>query len=276
MVEPPSLAAEDRAAAETLRNAIQVDDRGGHYTSTAFDELLTAMTIARAQGAQPRVHAGHLVSAHDELWYALTAIQKVAWFAELWNSGDLPDNIWMFFASSDIVGFHIMLRSLMDEAGAVAASVGDNPGSIPDRFAKLQTWLGKPGNDARLGPDLTETIRRCTWFEALRNVRDDILHRGGQALVMLERPHVLFQVHVGLDNRIIVPAVMHNENVVDFPRYAALVLARLHVFLEALAEAVSARDGAHTGSGGLGTKDYHPGLATLRAWLDLLLGEPDG
>lgn len=228
----------DRQAAEGLLQAIcRADD--GYYTSSAFDRLLVVAHIARASSEADHFPYRHLVEVAEHFNHLITLVSKISWLADRRAAGELDDITWMYFCASDILTFYTVMRSLFDEVSAIAARVSKKKGVVPDKdFHRLREWTKKNvRSDEALGRLLAESIRGCDWFNELRDIRDDLVHRSARTIVFLERNRVLFQVHVGLSPRIFIPSVMFNANVVDFPSYSALLMARTATFLEQFARA---------------------------------------
>ncbi len=263
----------DRMAAETFLEAIgKTDD--GFYTSSTFDKLFGAAHITRAVGKTPRFPYGHLLASTQHFGHLATLVYKVAWLAERRAAGELDDITWMYFCGSDILTFHIIMRSLFDEVSAMASRLAVKKGVVPESFDDLRKWVGKKArHESELGIELAEAVRSCDWFEQMRDVRDDLVHRSAQTIVFLEPGRVLFQVHVGPLRRILIPSVMFNENVVNFTAYSALLMARLATFLDRLAAAVFAvvKDFDEEQDGSI--QSFNAGFGVLQSWLRELLAE---
>src|SRR5437868_4258202 len=105
---------EDRTAAKSLLTSITADARGA-CTSTTFDELLIASRVARATQGKSGLPRGHLMGAQEAYQVVLTSIGKVAWLTQQRDNGHLPEELWIYFCASDVVMFHVMARSLLDE-----------------------------------------------------------------------------------------------------------------------------------------------------------------
>jgi hypothetical protein len=148
---------------------------------------------------------------------------------------------------------------------AFVSSISKKKGVVPGRsFEQLRIWLRKPGHAEKLGSELASVVQSCEWFPELRHLRDDLVHYGADQLAFPDRGAILFQVYKRTEKRILLPAVMHSENVVDFERYGALVWARLVVFLEDLAVA-ALRAGLVPEPEAGPVRAYNPGIAVLAA-----------
>jgi len=254
----------DVLAAQSFLDSIQRDD-DGFYTSSPFDELFGAAHVLWATDRAHGFPHRHLIAATEQFGHLTTLALKVAWLAEQRSSGRLDEITWMRFCGSDIVTFHIVMRSLFDEVSAMACRLAAKKRVAPDDFRRLQKWLDKKGShETQLGVELADAVRSCTWFEELRELRDDLVHRSAEALVFLEPGRILFQVHVGSDRRILMPAVMFNDNVVDFTSYSALMMARLATFLDDFAEAVFAILPTLSDERALPIQSFRSGLGTLK------------
>lgn len=261
----------DRVAIEALLKEIRKsDDR--YYTSSLFDRLFGAAHVMRSAPDASRFPYRHLVEANEHFNHLITLIYKIAWLADRRATGELDDVTWMYFCSSDILTFHTVMRSLFDEVSAVAAQLATRSNVVPDKgFHRLRKWAtNEVKSNSLLGETLAESIRGCDWFDDLRDLRDDLVHRSARTIVFLEPDRILFQVHVSLSQRIIIPSVMFNANVVDFPKYAALMMARLAVFLDRFAAGVFAASYLNL-EGAEPVQSFHVGLGVLKTWLQSFL-----
>ncbi|MGD0255546.1 MAG: hypothetical protein ABSB99_08355 [Acidimicrobiales bacterium] len=266
----------DRDVAETALALIQNKGREW-YTSAAFEQVFGAVHMARIDRLIPGFPAVNLVAALELRASAVTIVQKVAWLHERKRSDALDDGRWMYFAASDIVAFHVLLRSLFDSIAVAITRIAPKRGVTAPSFAHLRADLApgskkEPRTRTHLGDELSAAVLSCYWFEDLRDVRDDIVHRGAQALAYPHEDQILFQVHMNFAKRVLVPAVMFNDNVVDWTRYSALVMARVMVFLNLFAEAVFALTPTLEAGRSDGTHSVHPGYAVLRDGISQLLG----
>lgn len=262
---------------ETLTGALGlILNRGDEwYTSASFEQLFGNVHILRHTGVIEGFPHGNLSAILELRSNAVTIVQKLAWLHERKRAGDLDDGRWFYFGASDIVAFHILLRSLFDSVALAINRTAPKRGVTPTSFADLRKAL-MPGSEkeARTQESLGELavpVRTCSWFEDLRQVRDDLVHHEAQTLLFLDDERILFQVHKGFNNRVLVPAVMFNDNVVDWTLYSALMMARLMVFLNRFADAVFAvlpqlRD-SQIGR----TSSSHPGYSVLRGGITQLL-----
>jgi hypothetical protein len=268
----------DRSIASEALGMIQLTPRGPS-TSSVFDQLFASAQIAKATRTAAAFPHHHLTSALVFRDHLLTVLCKVVWLNNHREPENLDSQSWISFAATDIVTFHVLIRSLFDELASLASGVAPQGGVNRDSFAKLRTWLRTgPDNVHKLGEDLANVILDCEWFESLRRVRDDLVHHGAQTFVFPEPGRILFQIHLGPSALVQMPkAVMFNESVVDFTTYSALTMARLMVFLDAFSEVVFTMSDDVRSVRNAGVGSIHPGLGILAFWLqDLLDGQARG
>ena len=260
----------EREIAETALRHIR-SDNGSFYTSSDFDQLYAQVSLAQAVGNlawPPYRHVISVVELHGNL---LTILLKLSWLNARREDG-LDDTSWMFFAASDIVAFHVFLRCLFDEVAGMVREMATKPGVVPESFHDIQRWLGKRvANRGVLGEELADAITSCDWFEDVRELRDDLLHRGARTIVFPERGRILFQVHVGTNRRVLVPPAMFNENIADFAPYSALVMAKLGLFLDQVARVLLGTVESLRVTGPAAIHHGHPGLGVLADWLRALV-----
>ncbi len=188
-----------------------------------------------------------------------TSLQNIVW--DLWNIGTLFDrlertdrlategvlneDLWRLYCNLDVEHFFIQLRSILDYAATCIAAVADRPRSVPDdSMNKLRNWIDRnPGNASRLGTDLVPIVRSHPRFPDIKDVRDDIVHRGGLTMVYGKPGEsLLFQIHQSWRPILTAPKeVMTPEGLIDFRRYGALLFAEVLVFLEGLGAGLAQR-----------------------------------
>ncbi len=265
----------DRQAAEALAQAIHKAG-DGHYTSSVFDRLFGVAHVAHATSEASHFPYRHLVEAREHFQHLITLVYKIGWLADRRAADELDELTWTYFCASDILTFHTVIRSLLDEVSAMASRLGAQRG-VPDKgFHKLRKWvINGAKSDEVLGKALAESVKGCDWFDDLRDIRDDLVHRSARAIVLLEPNRVLFQVHLGTSPKIFIPPVMFNANVVDFTTYAALLMARLATFLDRFAAAVFVAAQYLSEEKDESIQSFHMGLVVLKTWLDDLLAETD-
>lgn len=164
-----------------------------------------------------------------------TIANRLAWEKGLWNNEQLDFGKWMSYSACDIDLFHIEMRSIFDYTAKIIRRISDTPTQVPDSgFNDLKTWLGKDGAKKTLGEDLADLVLSADWFDNLRTVRDESVHRGGMTMVFPDKKEILFQVSKGFHNLVSIPEVMYNENVVRFEPYAGMHFGYLISLLEDL------------------------------------------
>jgi hypothetical protein len=93
-------------------------------------------------------------------------------------------------------------------------------------FSGAQNFARRDGNSDRLGPELTQLIRACAWFDVLRFVRDSIVHEGARPMVFPGYERITFQVYAENVEGLQIEALMFNESLVDFELYAGVLIGQ--------------------------------------------------
>jgi hypothetical protein len=177
----------------------------------------------------------------------------------------LEKGLWRSFSSVDIENVFVQVRSLMDHVSDLIRDHVPKGDQLPHSFDKLRSSMDK--YRSRLSVQLQELVESALWFDHMRGIRNALVHEGGMSLVFGEPGESLhFQVYgKNVKGYISHPALMFNENVVHFERYAALLLANLLGFLDNLGRILRSTDSA---PGWVGrARNYSPGFAVLRAWM---------
>ena len=171
---------------------------------------------------------------HD-IWSLGALVHRLDWMSRQ----DMEFERWFYYASLDIEHFHTEFRAAMDY---LAGIIYRGEGKRRDSYRRLIQWLPKEeGHQEFVGKRLASiALESADWFWKMRTVRDEIMHRGAQALLFESPKMLLFQV-LDTHGRYLIdnPAIMYNKNVAYFARYAALSFARLLVLLDTIAEEVS-------------------------------------
>lgn len=206
----------------------------------------------------------------EDLWNIETLLDRINWQCELWVADNLCDARWNVYVTADIDLFHVEFRSLFDYLARLIRALAEKPGQVPDEasFERLANWVKKSDTNAnsRLGNELAAVVRSAEWFPLIRQVRNDIVHRGASTLVFYEKPRVLFQTYNCEEARLIaLPEVMYNDNVVDFELYAAVFYGYLLDYLEEIANLAYERMNLERVEGR--SRHYNLGLTTARRWL---------
>jgi hypothetical protein len=256
-----------QALAIRATSLIQEDEEGA-FTWSLWDEVsVDALIDARTSGAGPLFRY-----AEKDWWTLLTILSKTEWMKERHKSGHLEDMEWMDYAATEVDLFHVRIRSLLDHLAALLSRCSNHPRGMRLKFFDLKTHLQVPRKRklfGHLGEDIHLVLQRTAWAEDLRQVRDDIVHRGADTLVFPDHNDILFQVHQREKRLVLLHDVMHNEHIVDFRKYAALTLGTLLNLREELAPILieglqMPRDERNQGW------NRHGGLALLREWLQPL------
>jgi hypothetical protein len=249
---------ESSLAVVEVKALFQRDPNGGWYLRGSFVNYSGDLRHAVNRGQIASSSAGRIVQALNhitwDLWNIGSLIARLDWTDQIAQRGQLDVEVWRHFCSLDIEHFHIELRSVLDYAAMCVAASANQLGTVPqDSMNELLKWLQKnPGNRARLGEDLAALIDSLPSFPNIKEIRDEIVHRGGHTLVF-ERPGsgILYQVYSRFFTTVIKPLMgIADGNVIDFRRYGSLLLAQLLLFLERLADKLRARIPAdHNGIG---------------------------
>jgi hypothetical protein len=203
---------------------------------------------------------------HDDIWNIESIFLKSSWMRNLWSQGQIEDMEWYFFATSDINYFHIEFRSIFDYLARVIGETSNLPEKVSRSFEILKNWILKSRNIIKIDSNLRRIILSCEWFNDMREIRDSIVHKGAETMPFFTKYRITFQVHQGLKNKISIPEIMYNPNVVDFELYAGLYIGYLLSYLEEISELFyRLLDLEKTESK---SKSYHPGLKTVRDWIE--------
>ena len=209
-----------------------------------------------------------------------TLSSRLVWELDLADKGELDVWRWMRFAQCDIDVFHIEIRSIFDYLGKVIQRVSDHPENVTDKgFNELSNWLvdekgeAKKENVERLGEDLAKLVLSVDWFNDIKNVRDETLHRGADTMVFPEKGRILFQVNKGYRNLVSFPEVQYNQNVIDFELYAGVYFGYMIAFLENACQVVEKRLPTRKSAYGAGNprKSYGKQLPAIYDWIGKVL-----
>lgn len=243
---------------------IHEDESGRLYSSGRFIDLTNDLRgNVDTGGEEFRRLANYFRYIHQDVWNIETIAFRMEWQKGLISRGEL-DALWgSQFAACDIDLFHIQYRSLFDHIAKIVGMLSGRPETMPDSFRKLRNWVSE--NSSRIAEDLARLVISCHWFSDMREVRDAIVHRDGQTLVFPEEGRILFQVHEGFRNKVNIPEIMFNENIVDFELYAGLLAGYLIAYLEEIAELAQRR--LELRKIGRDAKSYHKGLQVIHDWI---------
>lgn len=260
----------DEGALAAYAAAIQ-DEGDTAQVSGRLEALHAALILDRARTGRTSPLAGPLSGVAGRVENARTVVAKLDWLRSQRDAGALEPMAWMYFAASDVLAFHAFVRGVFDDLADAFVLVADKPGECrKGSFRELRTWAMKSdANVARLGEDIAHLVAACDWFDDLRHVRDQLVHRAAQTIVFPSEPGIMFQVYDRARVLVQGETLGSDGNVVDFTRYSSAVLSRLHQLVNDSSEVVAGRAGLSVD--GLGAWSQHPGLRVSRAWtLDYL------
>lgn len=247
-------------------STIQMDGEG-HFSSGKYVDLIGNIHI----NAALRTELGQLSRCFSIIQQDIKNIQNIIlrldWQMSYLKRGELDQVLWMNFTACDIDIFHVEIRSFFDSLAKAISLVSDNPDNVPNRsFHKLKEWVEKNKNETIIGIDLAAIIRSCDWFDDLKEIRESLIHHGGYTMVFLVPDRITFQIQKGWKNKVFIPEIMYNKNIVDFELYAGLYIGYLMAYLEEISEIFDKRLNLQKlGSTG---KSYHPGLKVIQNWIE--------
>ncbi len=210
-----------------------------------------------------------------------TLSSRLVWELSLSDRKEL--DVWdlIRYAECDIDVFHIEIRSIFDYLERIIQKVSDHPDNVPEKgFNDLRNWLldekgeEKKENVERLGEDLAKLVLSVDWFDDIKNVRDETLHRGADTMVFPEKGRILFQVSKGAKNLISFPEVQFNENVIDFELYAGVYFGYLIAFLEEASKVVEKRLPPRKSAYGVGNpRRSYKELPAIYKWIEKVISK---
>lgn len=210
---------------------------------------------------------------HEDWGNLLTLIKRIEWTLAQVNAGALPEHAWMEFTALDVEHFHVELRSAFDYLARIVIAQSAQPGQTPKgSYSLLSKWAANNIVRARrlLGHDLAQSVADSRkLFLDRKRVRELVVHSGARSLVFPPAEGILFQVYAhGLQFNLLkeLGDLMHNENVVNFKRYASSTLLQFWALVEAVSVQTFSRYALPQVGLGDGAMSYHGGLAVLRDW----------
>lgn len=258
----------DIASIERLRESVLLDGDDGPCQSSGLVRLSASCHIARAMGAEGLDGLSRqLTDITQRNWDLLTIVMKLRWMQERRDDGALDPMGWMLFAANDVNSFLMNTRSLFDHVAKVIRL--ESAGQTPQSFHDLRKWVASDTRDTShmLDPRLVDLVAECDWFDDLRTVRDDILHRSANTTVLPALPYIGVQITKGITDRLLTEEELldtENSNIVRFEWFAVASLGRIHLLLEELSHAV--RELRAIPDRGDGARSRHGGLAVVHEW----------
>lgn len=177
---------------------------------------------------------------NNDVWNICTIASRIEWFRRIAQENQWTEKnpfLWSLYTGLDIELFFIEVRSILDYTAIALKDMSQKPAQVKvGSFREMYQWLEKnPGNKERLGQEASNVIQSAAWYKEIRQLRDDMIHRGFDTVVFgSPRDGVLFQVLSGLEGKVHMEALMWNENVVDFQLYVGLYFARIYALLNKL------------------------------------------
>jgi len=267
---------------EKLRTALSTFQKTeeGYKCPSEFVKLWNNVRLNSIAGVKLPSIGSFLQYITIDLTNIETISSRLVWELELVDKGALNVWQWMRFAQCDIDVFHIEIRSIFDYLGKVIQRVSDHPENVPDKgFNDLSNWLvdekGNPKkeNVERFGEDLAKLVLSVDWFDDIKNVRDETLHRGADTMVFPEKGRILFQISKHYRNLVSFPEVQYNDNVIDFELYAGVYFGYLIDLLENASQVVEKRLPPRKSAYGAGNpyKGYKKQLPAIYDWIRKVL-----
>jgi hypothetical protein len=258
----------DKESIAQLKDSIVLHVDDSPHQSSAFVRFSASCHVARATGREGLggLHR-QLVDITRREWDLFTIVLKLDWLRERRDANELDPMVWMLFAANDVNSFLMNVRSLFDHVAKVIRLVSG--GQTPQSFGDLRKWVAKDTHAHALEPRLVQLVAGCDWFEDLRRVRDDLMHRAAETVVFPEVPYIGVQITKGVTDRLITePELLdpQNSNVAIFERFSVASLARIHVLLEDVAHV--AQDLWAVPDHADGARSGHLGLAVVARWCD--------
>lgn len=237
-----------------------------------FEDFAGDMHIAACMKLPtPPIHFP-LRSISKSLWDIETTIHRIQWQKQLYFDEKIDFGQWYLYAQADIRLFHVEARSLLDHLGLCIKHICD--GSKPkDSFNSLRENCERYFKSGVIPEEIYKIVKDSNWFEPLRDIRDEIVHKGAEVLVFgvkREEP-VLFSVNK--KNNSIIKEILfkHNENeVYNFENYAAYYMANIYHTLDLFGE-VAYKLSKIQRTQVNGASRSHGGLAVIRSWMQELL-----
>lgn len=257
-------------------------DEHGTFSSTRFDNLSMSAgalwAVARTAGGREDLACLPAIGSnahflHEDWGNLLKIITRIEWTLGQVNKGELHEHAWMAFTALDVEHFHVELRSAFDYLARIVIAQSAQPGQTPKgSYNLLSKWATKNFVRAArlLGDDLARSVAESRkLFLDRKRIRELVVHSGARSLVFPPAEGVLFQVYArGLQFNLLkdLGDLMHNENVVNFKRYASSTLLQFWALVEAVSVETFSRYALPQVGLGDGAMSYHSGLAVLRDW----------
>jgi hypothetical protein len=230
---------------ELLKSTLSLitkDEEFGYKFSSKLYAIPIKIKFGHAKSVENIPPIGRFLQFIEHNYFDLITItNRLAWQKQMAIKKELSMGDWMSFAQLDVELFFMKIRSIFDYVFFTLCRISDCK-KIPSKkrksFNTLRNWLtdqneGKK-NAKNWDADLAKLVLSADWFDLIKSVRDSIFHEGAYTFVFHDTDRILFQVHSGsgYKNKISIPEVMYNENVVDFELFAGVYFGYLVAFLE--------------------------------------------
>ena len=247
-------------------STIQTDTRG-YFSSGKYVDLMIDLHVNAGQRAE-LIELHRCFSIIQQDFEGInTIILRLDWQLALFSKNEIDKISFMKFTACDIDHFHIKIRSFFDSLTKAIYLISDHQNQVPKKsFHGLKKWVEKNDSEKKIGKDLATIIRSCEWFDYLKKIRELLIHNGGYTLVFLDPNRITFQIYKEWNNKVLIPEVMYNENVVDFELYAGLFIGYLIAYLEEISIIFDKR--LNLQKHGVNGKSYHSGLRVIQNWIE--------
>lgn len=253
-----------------LRDALSLikRDETRFFTDGKFVDLSSTIQLesSKSREINQLYRLTHYIT--QDVWNLLTIISRLEWQKNLVAEDKLDSGRWSYFVAIDIYVFHSELRSIFDYIAKIIHLISNTPGKAKS-FERLKNWTSNPKNAGKINKELSDFVSSCQWFDDIRTIRNNFIHDGAESLVFPSKGRILFLINTSGYQKISIPEIMFNENVVDFELYAGLYMAYILTYLEKFSELVNKH--LNLNKFHLMAKSYHIGLGITQEWINKIL-----
>lgn len=186
---------------QTIQKSIITHQEQGRYVKSHFNHVYHSLEHSRHTSNEIVKPLSFI--AHD-FHNVLILTGRLEWMREQAEIDPRLETFWRYSSALDIEYFHVEVRSIMDYVAFIIRKISDAPGKVVcksvDKYAcsfeKLFNWMEKDErNRHKLGADMASLILSAEWFKDIREVRDAIIHGGGESIVYLKpKDGIFFQL----------------------------------------------------------------------------------